>query len=419
MEYLPQQEAPNEPSAKTLPSFCSSFESYQAKIQQQCQVLEVPFPEPQAIRLSYQLAVKTCQDIAADQPIPFADFMQRALYQPGLGYYSAGSRKFGQAGDFITAPEVSELFAHTLADSFIDAFTVVERNILELGAGSGIFLCHLLSQLEKRQELPLKYYVLEVSADLKQRQQQTAKQWIPHLFDRIEWLNRLPENFKGMIYGNEVVDALPVDLYKKQGSGLQKAYIDFSDEGFHKVWKPCEIPQDLNQYFARWPEGYITEYSKLREDWMESLCDCVEQGVILLSDYGYQQNDFYSPERSRGTLQCYYRHHKHEQLTCLLGLQDITASVDFTQLALASDNKGAQIEGFTNQSLFLLASGLAEHENQFAQQDESDTIASLTKAQQLKTLIMPNEMGESIKFIAINQRHLPLKFFAIFDILTA
>lgn len=391
-----------EPSA--LPDFCRDYADYEELIQQQCQTLEVNRPEKAAIESSLQLAQKVSQDIYLNQKLSFGQFMQQALYAPGLGYYSGGSHKLGAGGDFVTAPEISSLFGKTLAKSIQQAWQFTSQVILELGAGSGKLMCDILQQLETDRALPETYYILEVSAELRQRQKVALEQQLPHLKSKVVWLEQFPESFKGMVIANEVVDAIPVELLMQTEEGLAQGFVKQNAQGFSMEFRTTSLSegwqkrhQDLCE---KWPEGYLAESYDLRNDWLKSLLDTMEQGCLLLIDYGYEEEELYSPYRPQGTLQCYYQQKKHSIPLALLGLQDITASVNFTQLAnqaLASDT---EVVGFTTQAQFLTLSGIEQF---VAQAQDSDTMSSLSVAQQLQTLLMPNEMGQNIKVLGLSK----------------
>ncbi|WP_223668659.1 class I SAM-dependent methyltransferase [Kangiella shandongensis] len=387
-----------------FPTFCCDRSDYQQLIEEQCRTLELPEPNSAAVDVSFALAQKVSELINLKQKIPFSDFMQQALYAPGLGYYSAGSYKLGAQGDFVTAPELSPLFGKTLAQSIMQAFEHTQPVILELGAGSGRLMCDLLRQLEVEERVPETYYILEVSAELRQRQQQLLKAELPHLVTKVVWLDKLPQSFKGVIIGNEVIDAIPFELLMKTEHGLAQGFVKYNERGFSLEFHVTDYSRgwqkrNFNSY-SMWPEGYLVETSELRNDWMRTLMESLEQGCVILLDYGYEQEELYSPYRPQGTLQCYYRQRKHSTPLALLGLQDITCSVNFTQLAETAQQQGSDILGFTSQALFLTLSGIEQF---VAQAQDSDTIAGLSVAQQLQTLLMPAEMGQTIKVLGLSK----------------
>ncbi|GAA0204786.1 SAM-dependent methyltransferase [Kangiella japonica] len=388
----------------SYPEFCRNFEDYRRSLTKQCQILEVPCPDEHAIEVSYQLAQRVSQQIHFHGKIPFSEFMQQALYAPGLGYYSAGSRKLGVSGDFVTAPEISALFGKTLALSVQQAWQHTTKNILEFGAGSGRLMCDILRQCEADSCLPDTYSVMEVSAELKQRQQDLLRKELPHLYSKVTWLEQLPQSFDGVMLANEVADAIPFELLMQTEQGLTQGFVQTDAQGFSLTFTPTDFSrgwqkrhQDICQ---QWPDGYLAEAYNHRSDWLSALLNSLNQGCVLLLDYGYEEEELYSPYRPQGTLQCYYRQKKHSMPLTLLGLQDITASVNFTQLAHQALDSGAQVLGFTSQAQFLTLSGI---ERFVAQDDDSDTMSSASIAQQLQTLLMPNEMGQNIKVLGLSK----------------
>lgn len=341
--------------------------------------------------------------------ISFREFMQLALYAPGLGYYVAGSRKLGAEGDFVTAPEISPLFSHCLAQAIAPVLNELpEANILEAGAGSGIMAAEILSHLAGMGQLPEHYYILELSGELRQRQRQTIEQRAPECLPRIIWLDELPENLSAVVLGNEVLDAMPVNLLIKQKNQWQEQYVAWQDE--HFIWRCGEISDNrltdrmhaIEESFGeQCTEGYTTEINLLAEDWLHALGQSLQHGLVLLIDYGFPRHEFYHRQRISGTLMCHYRHHLHDDPFVYPGLQDITAHVDFTAMAEAAYASGFSIEGYTNQANFLIGSGLMEL---CQQQDDKDLQPQMIMANQIKKLTMPHEMGELFKVIGFSKQ---------------
>lgn len=388
--------------------FLKDYPTYFDWLTQQCRALKVPVVNGMQGKTSHKLSQTIAGEIEKTGNILFSQFMHHALYEPGLGYYSAGSHKLGEGGDFVTAPELSPLFAQTLAKSFIAIFEQSTANVLELGAGTAAFAVELLKELEAENSLPERYYILEVSADLKQRQRQTIEQKIPHLGNRFEWLDRLPEEFSGAVFANEVADALPVELVRKQKSRLQKAQVKLDDTGFRFSWQDTAPKLETNPYVRQWPHGYMTEQHLQTEFWLVGLVECLSKGAIILVDYGYSADEYYASQRSEGTLQCYYRQHKHNDPLLLPGLQDITASVNFSQIAYAAHKLGAEVVGYCEQALFLMSSGIEGRASKLAEKHGSDTMAQVKISQQLKKLLMPDEMGENCK-VLIASKNCPVQ----------
>ena len=334
--------------------------------------------------------------------IPFSRFMELALYAPGLGYYSAGARKFGAAGDFVTAPEISPLFGRTLARQVAEIMAHSTPHIIELGAGSGQLAVDILSELERQSCLPERYDILEVSADLRQRQQALLQQHLPHLINRVHWLDALPDSISGVVVANEVLDALPVHLLRwMDGRIFERGVASEGDHFF--VWQErlLEIPALLaiaQQIVV--PDDTLSEISLAARGLVSSLSERLQQGVLLFIDYGFGAREYYHEQRDCGTLMCHYRHHAHDDPFFLPGLQDITAHVDFTAAAEAAIDAGLHLYGYTTQAHFLINCGITDL---LAQTDPESVRDYLPLSAQLQKLTSPAEMGELFKVIALGK----------------
>ncbi len=362
----------------------------------------LPPPSPDAAAHSTQLYELISQDIARQGGwIPFSRFMELALYAPGLGYYAAGAHKFGAAGDFITAPELSALFGRTLARQLHEVMQASTPHILELGAGSGKLALDVLGELERRDALPETYSILEVSADLRARQQALLQEKLPALAGRVRWLDALPEQFTGAVFGNEVLDALPVhQLHWTQGRVFERG-VGLEDGRF--AWQE-RLPQNSALLDAaktiRVPDDYMSELSLAARGLVATLCERMAKGALLFIDYGFGAREYYHPQRTRGTLMCHYRHHAHDDPFYLPGLQDITAHVDFTAVAEAGIDSGAHFLGYTSQAHFLINNGVTE----FMQEVSPDDLKAYAPiSAQLQKLTSPAEMGELFKVIALGK----------------
>ncbi|NNG14595.1 MAG: SAM-dependent methyltransferase, partial [Gammaproteobacteria bacterium] len=316
----------------------------------------LPAPGPEATAHSERLQALIKAEIQAQAgSIPFARFMELALYAPGLGYYSGGLHKFGREGDFTTAPEISALFSQSLA---VQCAQVLESlghaDVLEAGAGSGIMAAGILAELERLGQLPDRYYILELSGELRQRQQQTLQDKVPHLLEKVQWLDALPvSGFRGVIIGNELLDAMPVQIFRIEDGEVRELHVEAEGEGFAYKAKPAaedlikavrQIETQLGEPFA---EGYESEINLAAQGWLHSISEIMEQGLLLFIDYGFPRHEFYHPQRSGGTLMCHYRHQAHPDPMVLVGLQDITAHVDFTAMAETAQACGLDVMGFT------------------------------------------------------------------------
>lgn len=366
--------------------------------------MTLPVPDPIALAHSTALVELIRQEIqhSPQRLISFARFMELALYQPGLGYYSAGSHKLGREGDFITAPEISPLFAYCVARQTQQILDTRKGDFLELGAGSGIFAKDLLTQLNAYQCLPENYYILEVSAELRERQKKFLEEECPNLIDRIHWIDRLPDAFNGVIFANEVLDALPTHCFRKDRD-LWERCVTWENNTF--AWVSSKPSADLSHAIAiiekedPLPAHYESEINLMLPVFMTSLSNCLQSGAILLSDYGYGRKEYYHPDRIRGTLQCFFRHHHHDNPFLYPGLQDITAHIDFTTVAESATKAGLSFAGYTTQAAFLLGCGLLELTTDF----ESTPSRKYTQNQAIKTLTLPSQMGEIIKVIAFTK----------------
>jgi len=368
---------------------------------------ELPAPSADALALSAQLSAQIRQEItAAGGSIPFSRFMALCLYSPGLGYYSAGSIKFGACGDFVTAPEVSPLFGRCLAQTCREVLLETGGDILEFGAGSGRLAVDILAELERQDALPRHYLILEPGADLRYRQQQTLERELPRLGERVRWLDALPEaGFRGVLLANEVLDAMPVERFRWSGEAAERFQVRCAGDGFDWCVEPV-TDNDLVSAVAELRRdcalqaGFVSEINPALAPWLRTIAGILDRGLLLLADYGYPRHEYYHPQRHAGTLMCHYRQRAHDNPLLWPGLQDITAHVDFTAVAAAGVAAGLAVAGYTTQAWFLLDCGLDD----FLQQaGASDTVAYMKLAQQAKTLILPGEMGERFKLIGLGK----------------
>lgn len=375
----------------------------------------LPLPSPEARAHSDLLCHLIHRDIELQGGwIPFSRFMELALYAPGLGYYSAGSRKLGTAGDFVTAPEISPLFGRTLARQIIEIMAQSTPHILELGAGSGKLAVDMLSELERQNRLPERYDILEVSADLRARQQALLHERLPHLANRVHWLNTPPDSISGVLIANEVLDALPVHLVRWTDARIIERGV--ASDGTHFVWQE-RLPQipalhHLAQQISV-PDDTLSEISLAARGLVSSLSTRLRQGVLLFIDYGFGTREYYHPQRSCGTLMCHYRHHAHDDPFFLPGLQDITAHVDFTAVAEAAIDAELHLYGYTTHANFLINCGITDL---VAETSPESVLDYLPLSAQLQKLTSPAEMGDLFKVIALGKgMAMPLRGFTSGD----
>ncbi|MGB5179559.1 MAG: SAM-dependent methyltransferase [Gammaproteobacteria bacterium] len=375
-------------------------------------MLEFPVPSQRALQLSAELSAVIRKEIsAADGSIPFSRYMELCLYTPGLGYYSAGQRKFGSGGDFVTAPEISPLFGRCIANVCRGVLESLRGgDILEFGAGSGRLAIDVLGELERMACLPGRYLILERSAELRQRQQQALQRALPELLDRVCWIDTLPAaGFRGVMLANEVLDAMAVERFQWDGKAASLFHVCCEGDTFEWCLQSAaddiaadDIKDAIESLASRCqlPPGYISEFNAALPAWLQSVAAPLQQGVLLLIDYGYPRHEYYHPQHSSGTLMCHYRQRAHDDPFLWPGLQDMTAHVDFTALAEAALAAGLEVSGYTTQAAFLLDSGL----DGFLQQaGPTDSTHYLQLAQQAKTLILPGEMGERFKCMALTR----------------
>ncbi|HHC75010.1 MAG TPA: hypothetical protein ENK78_08045 [Thiothrix sp.] len=401
--------------------------------------LSLPSPSAEAISHSKRLQDHIQQQIIeAGGSMPFQDYMAAALYSAGLGYYVAGAHKIGQAGDFVTAPEISPLFSQCVAYQCEQILQTLAQqgspaDILELGAGLGTMAADILLQLERLACLPHRYFILDLSPELKQRQYQTLQAKAPHLLVRVSWLSHLPEDFRGIILGNEVLDAMPVRLFHWQNSQLSEWHVGLADKTssdnkgldspFVLQKKPPSnqlqqtiLPMaETLQWATRFPANlpYTSEVNTQLAAWFKGIAESLQQGVLLLVDYGYTRQEYYLPERNNGTLLCHYRHHVHDDPLLYCGLQDITSSVDFTSVAESASEVGLTLAGFTTQAAFLSQANL---EGFFVDALNAHPEQQYALAKQVRTLSLPAQMGERFKVMAISKAlNLNLRGFQNFD----
>ena len=354
--------------------------------------------------------------------ISFERFMEMALYEPGLGYYSAGTTKLGRDGDFITAPEISPLFSRCLANQSAEVLAQLgSGSILELGAGSGIMAADILLELAAQDRLPEAYLILEVSADLRERQRATLQSRAPDLLPLVRWLDRLPEKLRGVILANEVLDALPVQRFSIRGAQVnaigvtwQLGALDWSEvrADAHLEAAVRALEAEIGE---RLPDGYRSEINLRLEPWMLGIAAALESGAVLFIDYGLPRRQYYRAERHEGTMLCHYRHRFHDDALFAIGIQDIGAWVDFTAVAEAASAAGLRVAGFATQAHFLIGCGIEHH---LANLPDQPLTERVQLARQAMVLTLPGEMGERFKVIGLAANYdLPLRGFGMRDLL--
>jgi SAM-dependent MidA family methyltransferase len=382
---------------------------------------DFPQPSDTVLERSHTLSALIRQKIEQQGGfITFAHFMDEALYHPELGYYNTDTFALGKEGDFITAPEISPIFAQCFAQQCQQILTQLDKkNILEFGAGTGRFAKDLLFALNHLDCLPQYYYILEPSMTLRKKQRDFLSTAYPAFIKRIIWLDSTPADFTGIVIANEVLDALPVHGFRIEGNRVKESFVAWEKNQFVRLSgtpismglvEKVSVLRDLYSL----GHGYESEINLRLPSFIQNMADMLKQGLILLADYGYGQREYYHPARCHGTLSCFYQHHRHNNPLILPGSQDITAHVDFTSVVSTATERGCALAGYTTQAGFLLACGLSTL--------VSTTELSLTPVekfnlhQAIKYLTLPTEMGENIKIMALT-KHLdsPLLGFTLQD----
>jgi SAM-dependent MidA family methyltransferase len=365
---------------------------------------QLPEPGADERALSDRLLTRLREEIAAHGPMPFSQYMERCLYAPGLGYYSAGKTKFGEAGDFVTAPELGDLFARCVVNATYPVIQMLGdgADFLELGGGSGAFAEAAIKAFAANGAMPRRYYILEPSADLRERQRERLQATLsPELFAHVLWLDRPPEqDWQGVLFANEVIDALPTTRFAMKAGEVYEEYVALDGEGrLMRVDRPADalvsgavrhVERDIE---AEFPDGYRSEVLPQLPYWIQAVAGSLTAGLMLFIDYGYVRREYYLPERDDGTLRAFYRHRAHGDPLHLPGLNDLTASVDFTALAEAGNRAGFGVAGYMPQAQFLIGSGLQDIFGA-AYESASDEAVRYGLAQQVKKLTMPDQMGE-------------------------
>lgn len=377
-------------------------------------VRRLELPEPTADELAHSQRVRghVLDAIArAGGWLPFARYVELVLYAPGLGYYSAGARKFGAEGDFVTSPEISPVFGRCLATQCADVLRALGGgDVVELGGGTGRLAADLLAALESEGAPPARYRLLEVSADLRERQRAQVATLPAHLRDRVEWLDAPPpEPWRGVLLANEVLDALPFERFRRTADGVEQLGVEADGERFR--WSARTAPPPLCEAVTAlevelgtpFPAGHASEACLALDAWLPAVTRSLEAGLALFVDYGFPRREYYAPERDDGTLACFYRHRRHDDPFLHPGLQDVTAWVDFTRAAEAGVAAGFEVGGYTTQAHFLLATGFDRHVQALRAELEAagDPGGAALAAHRAARLVLPGELGERFKCLGL------------------
>ena len=365
----------------------------------------LPPPPPEAVAHSQKLAEHIAAAIVDEGDwIPFSRYMELALYAPGLGYYAAGARKFGEHGDFVTAPEITPMFGKCIG---LQAGQILQRvggDVLELGPGSGVMAADLFESLKEQGTLPRRYLMLEVSPDLRERQRELLqKRFGIHEMERFVWIDRLPEKIRGLVIANEVLDVVPCSLVHRAGGTMMERGVILTEAGFALDDQRLPDGDIRRRAVAVFPPGdydYLSEVNFAAEALVRTICASLEAGMALFIDYGFPEREYYHPQRSMGTMRCHYRHRAHGDPFFMPGLQDITAHVDFSAMARAAESAGAEVLGFTTQAYFLISCGLGVL---VSGGDPTATLSKLKGKSTVYRLINPSDMGELFKVLGVGK----------------
>jgi SAM-dependent MidA family methyltransferase len=371
---------------------------------------DLPTPAPDALEHSECLRRHIVTEIDRSGGwISFARYMELALYAPGLGYYGSGTRKFGVGGDFVTAPELTSLFGDTLATQVVELINRSAPRIIEIGAGSGALAADLLQELERRDALPERYDILELSGELRTRQHATLEERASRHLSRVVWLDRMPERVRGVVVANEVLDAMPVHLLVWRGGCIDERGVAVDAEG-RLDWQDRPAQGRLREVALALPVAgtdklpYVSELNLAARVWTASWAKVLECGALLLIDYGFPRCEYYHPQRCQGTLRCHYRHRAHDEPLYLPGLNDITAHVDFTAIAEAGCEAGLDLLGYTTQAQFLFNCGITD---MLSRCSPTEPARYLPLASRVQKLISPAEMGELFKVMVLGRSIAP------------
>ena len=373
---------------------------------------QLPTPGTDALEHSARLETFIREQIeAADGAIPFSRFMELALYAPGLGYYSAGATKFGEEGDFVTAPELGPVFAACVAEGVAPVMQQIgpQARFLELGGGTGAFAEVALKRLLELDALPDRYAILEPSAELRERQRERLqRRLVPPVFDLVEWLDApFADDWNGVLFANEVIDALPTPRFAIEAGQVLEEHVVVEEGRLSRALRPADafLTNAVRHIEARTghalPDGYRSEVLPQLPYWVQAVAGGLRRGAMLFVDYGHVRSEYYQHDRTDGTLRAYYRHRMHAEPLLWPGLQDITASVDFTALAEAGVAAGFDFAGYCNQANFLLGNGLAgvlERIEQVADPQERQK-----RHNEVKRLTLPSEMGERFQVMGFEK----------------
>jgi SAM-dependent MidA family methyltransferase len=375
----------------------------------------LPAPGADAAAHSARVVARVRDEIdRAGGFIPLARYIELVLYAPGLGYYVAGARRFGPAGDFVTAPEMTPLYSAAIARQLERVLAAAgDDDVVELGAGSGALAAGVLNAFADDGRRDVRYRILEVSAPLRHTQRETLAREAPALANRVEWIDGVPQRIRGAIVMNEVLDAIPPHVVVRRAGEWHERGVVWRNGSFALDERPLDDSRLRTLAQARFPASidYASEISPAAEALVTTLAQRVEAGALLIVDYGFPRREYYHPDRREGTLVGHYRHRVHTDPFLWPGLSDLTAHVDFTAVAEAGQRGGARVAGYATQASFLMGCGFLEL---LAGAAAPDSVDYMREAGAVQRLLSPAEMGELFKVLLL-ARGVECPFLAISD----
>ena len=342
--------------------------------------------------------------------ISFSKFMHHALYAPLLGYYSGKSKKFGESGDFITAAEETGILGRIIAKQCsVILNEIPDAAIIEYGPGSGALAVSILKQLLQMGLKPRAYYMVDVSEDLIERQKNRISTELPEIYDSVIWKSEIPDGFSGIVIGNEVIDSMPFERFMISNKRILQFFVGTKEEELVYKLEPANI--EIKKYVKRIEsqigkslcEGYISEISFIGRDWINQISLKLNQGMIILLDYGVSRSEYYSDDKNQGWTHCHFKHHKHFEPLIYPGMQDITTWVDFSLISETAKANDMIVDAYLTQAQFIINNGI---EDEFLGFESMDIKKQMELTRQIKLLTLPDKMGSNFKCLVMTKNFL-------------
>ena len=339
--------------------------------------------------------------------ISFSKFMHHALYAPVVGYYSGKSEKFGESGDFITAAEETGILGRIIAKQCsVILNEIPDASIIEYGPGSGALAISILKQLLKMDLKPRAYYMVDVSEDLIERQKNRISTEFPEIYDSVIWISKIPDGFSGIVIGNEVIDSMPFERFMISDKRILQFFVGIKEEELVNKLEPAnpelkkyvkQIESKIGKYLC---DGFISEVSFKGRDWINEISLKLNQGMVILLDYGVSRSEYYSDDKNQGWMHCHFKHHKHFEPLIYPGIQDITTWVDFSLISETAKANGMMVDAYLTQAQFIINNGI---EDEFLGFDSMDTKKQMELTRQIKLLTLPDKMGSNFKCLVMKK----------------